>query len=110
LVTAIIAAAMAWHYISGLAVCRTVGGSATPVARRARLAAGARSELGANYEALAVVLDLGLGQRVEIGDNLGPGAYASERREAAFLSNQREEAEEHMTTDGLVELVEDEPG
>jgi hypothetical protein len=43
------------------AASRTVGGSATPAARRA------------NDEAFAVVLDFRLGQRVEIGDVFGFG-------------------------------------
>src|SRR4029077_10811088 len=46
--TAIGAAAAAWHYIFGedqpAVVTRTVGGNATPVARRARLAAGHGAE------------------------------------------------------------------
>src|SRR4029077_16354599 len=45
---AIGAAAAAWHYIFGedqpAVVTRTVGGNATPVARRARLAAGLGAE------------------------------------------------------------------
>ena len=31
----------------------------------------------ANDEAFAVVLDLGLRQRIEIGNDLGPGGYAA---------------------------------
>ena len=50
---------------------RTVGGSATPAARIARLAAGRGRR--ANHGALAVMLDLGLGERVEIG-GLDPAA------------------------------------
>ena len=65
-----------WHYIllnggwdQSSASCRTVGGRATPTARKARLAAGRG---GGPEKALAVLFDLGLGQRVEIGENIGP--------------------------------------
>ena len=51
---------------------RTVGGSATPAARKAKLAAGR----GADDEAFAVVLDFGLGQRIQIGEDVGPGGSA----------------------------------
>src|SRR3974377_2474117 len=75
--------------------------------------AGGRTWRGANDEAFAVVLDLGLGQRVEIGDDLRPGTRAPKRGDAVLqrlLQHQREEAAEHVTADGLVELVEDRPG
>src|SRR5262245_15218926 len=74
--------------------------------------AGGRTRRRADNEALAVVLDLGLGQRIQIGDALRPGAGAGERRDTVLkrlLQHQREEAAEHVTTDGLVDLVEDRP-
>ena len=37
---------------------------------------------GADHEALAVLFDLGLGQRVAVGDDLGPGAHAAESGDA----------------------------
>src|SRR6516164_6311883 len=51
--------------------------------RRQRHAGSTQSESGggtrrrANDEAFAVVLDLGLRQRIEIGNDLGPGGYAA---------------------------------
>ena len=88
-----------WHYIllsgdwdQSSASCRTVGGRATPVARRARLAAGRGVERRRNA---AVLLNPGLGQRVEVGDNIGPGAAscipsfsgdAEGRREGSILT------------------------
>jgi hypothetical protein len=57
---------------------RTVGG--TPAARIARLAPGRWS--GADGEALAVLLDLGLGERIQIGDS----GHEPERPNAAILS------------------------
>jgi hypothetical protein len=59
---------------------------------------------GAENESFALVFDLGFGQRIEIGDDLG-----AERCDAIFqrrLQNQGKEAAEHVT----VELVEDRPG
>jgi hypothetical protein len=73
---------------------------------------GGRTRCRAKHKALAVVLDLGLCQRIEIGNDLGPGACAIKRGDAVlqrFLEHEREEAAEHMTADGLVELVEDRP-
>jgi hypothetical protein len=54
----------------------SVGGGG-PEGRQKRDAGGAQRERGAggtSQEAFAVVLDLGLGQGVDVGDNLGPGA------------------------------------
>jgi hypothetical protein len=56
------------------------------------------------------VLDLGIGQRVESDDDLRPRADAIVRRDAVFqgfLEHECKEAAEHVTADGLVELVED---
>jgi hypothetical protein len=67
---------------------------------------------GAYHEALAVLLDLGLGQRIQIGDDPRPGPRAAERSDAVLqclLQHQREDAAEHVAADGLVELVEDRP-
>jgi len=68
---------------------------------------------GADGEALAVVPDLGLGERIQIGDDFRPGAGAAERGDAVLqclLQHQGEEAAEHVAADGLVELVEDRAG
>ena len=65
---------------------------------------------GTGDEALAVVLDFGLGERVEIGDDLGPGACAADRGDPVIqrlFEHEGEEAAEHVTADGLVQLVED---
>jgi hypothetical protein len=64
------AIAAAWHYTFGdrnqaSATAWTVGGSATPAARTARLAA--RPGRGTQQEASAVLFDLGLGQCIKIG-------------------------------------------
>jgi len=59
---------------------------------------------------LAVLLDLGLGQRIQVGDDLRPGTRAAERRDAIlqrFLQHQCEKAAEHVAADGLIEFVED---
>jgi hypothetical protein len=56
------------------------------------------------------VLDLGFGQRVEIGDDLGLGAWAADRGDPVIqrlLEYEGEEAAEHVTANGLVQLVED---
>jgi hypothetical protein len=74
--------------------------------------AGGRTRRRAHDEALAVVLDLSLGQRIKISDDFGPGVCAIERRDAVLqrlLEHERKEAAENVTADGLVELVEDRP-
>jgi hypothetical protein len=87
--------------------------------RRQRDTGSAQGEAGggtwcpANDEAFAVIVDLGLGQRIQIDDDVRPGAHAAERGNALLqprLQHQRKEAAEHVTTDGLVQLVEDRPG
>ena len=49
---------------------------------------------GAGHEALAVVLDLGFGQRVEMGDDLGPRACSAERGDAVIQRLLEHEGEE----------------
>jgi hypothetical protein len=39
---------------------------------------------GTDDEALALLLDLGLGQQIEIGNDLGPGPGWAERGDAVF--------------------------
>jgi hypothetical protein len=80
---------LALHFGLGGSVC---GGLAScPDGWWKRDADGAQGETGggtgsgASDEAFAVVLDPGFGQRVEIGDDLGPGACAI-RSSSAFLS------------------------
>lgn len=88
---------------------RTVGGSATRVARMARLAAGRGA---ANDEAFAVLLDLSLGGRVEISNDICPGRNAIERGDPIFqcpLQHQGEKAADRVTANGHIELVEDRP-
>ena len=82
-------------------------------AGRAQGEAGGGTRGGADDEALAFVIDLGLGQGIQIGDDLGPGAGSAERGDAIFqrrFQHQRQEAAEHVAANGLVQLVEDRPG
>src|SRR5918996_1552286 len=75
--------------------------------------AGGRARGGADEEALVVVGDVGLGQGVEVGENLGPGCRAAEFGDALLelgLEDEGEETGEHVAADGRVELVEDRPG
>jgi hypothetical protein len=68
---------------------------------------------GADGEAFAVLLDLGLGERIQIGDVFRPRAGAAERGDAVLqclLQHQGEEAAEHVAANGLVELVKDRAG
>src|SRR5262245_16990814 len=111
----IAAGAAAWHYIFDGAGS---GGGGVADGRWQRDAgctqgqAGGRARWRADDEAFAVVLDFGLGQRIQIGDDLGPGARATERRNTVLqrrLQHEREKAAEHVTADGLVEFVEDRP-
>jgi hypothetical protein len=70
----------AWHYIShDQSRLRSGFGDLTDGGRQGN-ADGAQSEAcsrawrGAQHEALVVLFDLGLGQRVEIGEDRGPRA------------------------------------
>ncbi len=80
-------ATAAWHY--SLRSLR-LGGRGLVHSRGQRDAggpqgeAGGRPRRGANHEALAVVFDFGLGQRVEIGNDLRPGTETSERGDAVL--------------------------
>src|SRR5208282_2897623 len=85
-------------------------------ARRQRDAGGAQRQAGrgawsgAEEEALTLLLDLGLGQRVEIGEDLGPRAVAAECGDAIVqggLEHESQETAKHVPANGLVELVED---
>src|SRR6185312_6393528 len=58
----------------GPPIWRSVVGSATPSAASAKLAAGRGARGGAQQEALAVLLELGLGEGVQIGNDGGPGS------------------------------------
>ena len=66
----------AWHYMFGFGVSQEGRGVADGWrqcdAGSANSETGGGPGRGADHEALAVVLDLGLGQRVEIGDDLRP--------------------------------------
>ena len=79
-------------------------------------AGGAQGETGgwawrrAQQEALTILFDLGLGQRIEIGQDFRPRAFTAEFGDAVFqggFEDEREEAARHMAADGLVEFVED---
>src|SRR5450759_2492780 len=71
----------AWHYISGeLSRLRSGFGHLTDGgwqgnADGAQRKAGGRARSRAQHEALVVLLDLSLGQRVEIGEDLGSYKY-----------------------------------
>src|SRR5437016_14384354 len=82
-------------------------------AGRSQGQAGGGAWRGSDNEALAVVLDLDLGQRIQIGDDFWPGAHAAEHSNVRLqrgLQHQCEEAAEYVTTDGLIELVDHRPG
>src|SRR5208337_3333533 len=67
---------------------------------------------GAQQEALAVLFDLGLGERVEIGDDVGPGDAGAGAGEAVFqllLQNEGEEAAGDVAADRLIQFVIDRP-
>jgi len=86
-------------------------------------ASGAQGEAGGGtrrrtqQETLAVLLDLGLGQGFQVGEDIGPGggrrrlAVGGRRAEAGdavfqlLLQDEREEAARDVTADGLVEFV-----
>src|SRR4029077_9154573 len=74
---------------------------------------------GADEEAFPILLDQGLGERVEIGEDLGPGAAtralhgglgAVDALLELGLEDEGEEGARDVAADGLVELVEDRPG
>ena len=109
---------MAWHYNTTLGC----GLSRGDLAQRRRQGdaeggkreAGGGTRGGAQLEALAVLFDFGLGERVEVGDDGGPrGAGAIVRRGEAvlqlLLEHQREEAARYVAADRRVELVKDRP-
>jgi hypothetical protein len=114
----ILAAGAAWHYILGgpvslrprlqLAGWSLEGWKGDADGAQGKTGGGMRS--GASEEAFVIVL--GLGQRVEIGDDLEPdecpkcGDAAIQR----LLQHEGEKAAERVTADGFVELVEDRPG
>src|SRR3974390_208800 len=108
---------MRWHYI-----CRWTASRSGLVdlahGGRQRDAGGGERETGggtrwrAQQEAFVVLLDLGLGERVEIGENVRPGALATEVGDARLqllLQDEGEEAAGHVTANGLVDFVEDWP-
>ena len=79
-------------------------------ARRASWQPGVASS---QDKAFAVALDLDLGQRIQIGDDLRPGAGATETCNALpqlRRQHEREQAAEDVIADSLVELVEDRTG
>src|SRR5271165_475304 len=112
------AARTPWHYITrfwcgsdvadeaqGRRQCETEGG-------KRKAGGGARG--GAQEKALAVLLDLGLGQRVQVGDDggpRGPGAAGcgGEAIIQLLLQHERQEAARHVAADRLVELMVDGP-
>src|SRR5437660_12873279 len=116
---AIGAATAAWHYIFGgggligvaVGLGRAHGWRQRDAGGAQRQARG-RSWRASQHEALAVLLDLGLGQRVEISDDFRPRAVAAERGDVVLerlLQHQREEAAEHVAADRLITFVEDRP-
>src|SRR5208282_761602 len=108
---------MEWDQAS--ASWRTVGGRATPAARSARLAAGRGAER--RIKRLPSLFDLGFGQRVEVGENIGPGTVVSGVAVGGRLGgigdavlqllfqHEGEEAARDVAANGLVEFVKDRP-
>src|SRR5271156_3827352 len=90
-------------------------------------AGGAKGEAGggarrrAQEKALAVLLNLGLGQRVEVGDNIGPGAafccvavgsWLAQIGDAVLellFQHEGKETARDVAANGLVELMKDRP-
>lgn len=71
---------------------------------------GGRARSRAQQGALVILFDLGLGQRIEMGEDFGPRSRLAEVRNAVLqclLRHEGEEAARHVTADRLVELVED---
>src|ERR1700731_255680 len=102
---------MRWHYIcggrrrrSGLVDLRTVGGSDAGGGERET---GGGTRWRAQQGAFVVLLDFGLGERVEIGENVRPGAVATKVGDALLqplLQYEGEEAAGHVTANGLATL------
>ncbi len=89
---------------------RTVGGRATPASCSARLVAGRRAER--TSKRFAVLRDLDLGQRTQVGEDVGLGAGLAGSGGAVLqglLQHQREETAEDMAEDRGVQLMEDRP-
>src|ERR1700686_4886150 len=104
---------MRWHYICG-GRRRRSGLVDLAHGGRQRDAGGGERETGrgtrwrAQQEAFVVLLDLGLGERVEIGENVRPGALATEVGDALLqllLQDEGEEAAGHVTANSLVDFV-----
>ena len=110
-----------WHYIRGEGVqasasWRTVGGKATPAARRARLAAGRGAERSRKrLPSCSISVSV---NEFEVGQNIGPGdargarlcdrpAHGGDPVLQLLFQHQREEAARDVAADGLVELVKD---
>ena len=93
------------------AASRMVGGSATPAARRARVAAGRGAE-----RTMKCLLSYSISVSVNESRSAMVSGQELKRLEHGnplfqlLLQHQREEAAEHVATDGLVQLVEDRPG
>src|SRR6478672_4464116 len=102
---------MAWHYISGDSVDGDLAnGGRQGDAGSTQRETGGGARRRADDEALAVLGDRGLGQCVEIAEDLGPGADLAERGDTVLeldLQHQGQERAEDVAADGLVELVED---
>src|SRR6202034_2513411 len=81
---------------------------ATPSSRRG---GGGGAGRRAQEETLAVLFDLGLGQRVEVGEDLWPGrawrgfAHGGDAVLQFLFQHQGEEAAGDVAADGLVEFV-----
>src|SRR6202158_4670433 len=106
---------MRWHYICG-GRRRRSGLVGWAHGGRQRDTGGGERETGggtrwrAQQEAFVVLLDLGLGERVEVGENVRPGALATKVGDALLqllLQDEGEEAAGHVTANGLVDFVED---
>src|SRR5215475_6428622 len=111
---AISTAPAAWHYILGAvdqSAWRTVGGSATPAARKARLAAGRGAERTTKrLPSCSISVSVSESRSAMICRQEPARPSAAMRSSQRLLQHQREEAAEHVTADGLVELVEDRSG
>src|ERR1700687_5837659 len=108
---------MRWHYIcdgrrrrSGLVGWAHGGRQRDTGGGEGDTDGGARWR--AQQEAFVVLLDFGLGERVEVGENVRPGALATKVGDALLqllLQDEGEEAAGHVTANGLVDFVEDRP-